>query len=75
MKQTRANFEMSSCCVSQLTMWFYVVSTVIFLIFLFLKHVYSYWDRQDGINSVTPNIPFGNIKSVIKVRMIKGKYL
>lgn len=44
---------------------FAFVSIVVLAVILFLKYVYSYWDRNDFPN-LKPKIPYGNVKGVAK---------
>ncbi|XP_055593984.1 cytochrome P450 6d3-like [Uranotaenia lowii] len=46
-------------------MFLYTVGLICVLVFLGLKYLFSYWDRY-GLPSISPEIPFGNLKTVAK---------
>ena len=52
-------------------MFVYYLCAIFVLFYIYLKHVYSYWDRH-GLPNIKPEIPFGNLKDVAKKRMSFG---
>lgn len=52
-------------------MWILSFGLALLSIYLFLKHVYSHWERL-GIPFAAPSIPFGNLKDVAFRKMSVG---
>lgn len=44
-------------------MFLYLLSALIVLLVVYLRHVYSYWERN-GFPNIKSSIPFGNLKNV-----------
>lgn len=42
-----------------------LILILLVILYVFVKKQYSYWERN-GISSVTPSIPFGSLKSIVK---------